>query len=121
MIAPLLKLYRYLHEQVHTLTAENAQLRARLGLSVSTAVTPREADVCPPGEWRGETYAGVRPGPDDPKPPVTIEGSSRVERHRSGVANQAPAAPPAPEPWQDWLDAGGYGGPGYDRWADNRR
>ena len=30
-VAPLLKLYRYLHELVHTLSAENAQLRAALG------------------------------------------------------------------------------------------
>ena len=30
-IAPLLKLYRYLHEEVHRLSAENAQLKARLG------------------------------------------------------------------------------------------
>ena len=32
MTGPLRRLYRHLHEQVHVLTHENAQLRAQLGL-----------------------------------------------------------------------------------------
>jgi hypothetical protein len=35
----------------------------------------------------------------------------------SAPAAAAPAAP-APEPWQAWIDAGGYGGPGFDRWSN---
>jgi hypothetical protein len=103
MIAPLRKLYRYLHEQVHTLSAENAQLRARLGLpgalgghstggGGSTAIDPAEADITPPGEL-GECYVGSRPGPDDPKPPVTIDG--KVVKRPKPPAAAAPAPRPA--------------------------
>jgi hypothetical protein len=31
----------------------------------STAITPTDSDIVPPGEI-GECYAGIRPGPDDP-------------------------------------------------------
>jgi hypothetical protein len=124
MIAPLRRLYRNLHEQVHALTHENVQLRARLGLPASgagtglsenpvAAITP--AEVVPPSEWRGETYAGVKPGPDDPPKPVTIDAKA-VKR-------------PEPQPtswdetdngkkWRAWVDAGSPGGG--DPWADNR-
>src|SRR4029077_12233977 len=56
-VAPLLKLFRYLHEEVHRLSAENAQIKARLGeggafpsvpLDVPTervAISPTEADI----------------------------------------------------------------------------
>ena len=112
--APLLKLFRSLHEQVHTLSAENAQLRARLGLpnalATKNAIDPTE--VVPPGEWRGETYAGPQRGADDPKPPVTIEAVRKPPAARS--------APPPRPAWEDWLDAGAGVGPGYDRWTDNR-
>ena len=119
-VAPLLKLFRHLHESVHTLSAENAQLRAALGGRVSTiptpfsdAVTPRLSDIVPPGE-RAECDTGPRPGPDDPQRRSTrvIEGKPNPPAARS--------APPSRPAWEDWLDAGGYGGPGYDRWADNR-
>jgi hypothetical protein len=126
-VAPLLKLFRYLHESVHTLSAENAQLKARLGeggafpsvpLDVPTervAISPTEADVTPPGEL-GECHVGMKPGLDDPKPPVTSEGKAKV----------VPPAPPAPQNWDDtdsgkawraWVDAGGN--VGRDPWANN--
>jgi hypothetical protein len=124
-IAPLLKLYRYLHEEVHRLSAENAQLKARLGeggafpsvpLAVPTervAISPTEADVTPPGEL-GVAHVGMKPGLDDPKPRSTavIEGKAV----RNSPAASA-ARPPRPA-WEDWLAAGGYGGPGYDRWSN---
>jgi hypothetical protein len=113
-IAPLRKLYRHLHEQVHTLSAENAQLRARLGLPVSgagsTAITP--AEVVPPGEI-GHASVGKVAGPDDPNP-VVIEGT--VKR---------PKPPSRPQSWDDtehgrrwraWVDAGSPGGG--DRWSN---
>jgi hypothetical protein len=124
-IAPLLKLYRHLHTAAYELSAENAQLRARLGISPalpergvantdtlggpqSVAITPSEADVCPPGE-----HLGVPPmrGPDDPRRPnpAIIEAKANPP---------AASAAPAPEPWQDWIDRGQQGGPRYDRWAN---
>ena len=50
---------------------------------------------------------------DDPPPTRVIEGKPNPR------AASAPAKPPRPA-WEDWLDTGGYGGPGFDRWADNR-
>jgi hypothetical protein len=114
-IAPLLKLFRYLHEQVHTLTAENAQLRAQLGLpgalATKNAIDPPISDICPPNE-QAACDRGARPGPDDPKPPVTIEAKANP-----------PAAPqswddtPHGVAWREWNDAGG-GSARYDRWAN---
>ena len=131
MIAPLRKLYRYLHEQVHTLTAENAALRAQLGLPVSgggagvncsTAEQSKPAidlplsAITPPSEI-GHAIVGKVAGPDDPpkRPPVVIDGKANPP-----VAPAASAAPPPRPAWEDWLDAGAGVGPGYDRWADNR-
>jgi hypothetical protein len=113
-IAPLLKLFRYLHETVATLSAENAHLKAlHSGGHVSalpsprggsTAISPTEADVVPPNEI-GVASAGVVRGPDDPKPPVTIDGSA--------VPNP-PAAPAAPkydysreQGWKDFVEPDG--------------
>jgi hypothetical protein len=124
-VAPLLKLFRHLHESVHTLSAENAHLKAALKAGSAPGSVPALSDVAidpddvvPPTEWRGETYAGMRPGPDDPKPrrrgPV-IEGK---------VAPPSPAARP-PQNWDDtaggkawraWVDAGGS--VGGDRWSN---
>jgi hypothetical protein len=116
-IAPLRKLYRDLHTAVHELSAENAQLRARLGLpnalATKNAIDPTESDITPPGE-RAECDTGPRPGPDDPQRRSTrvIEGKPNPPAARS--------APPPRPAWEDWLDAGAGVGPGYDRWADNR-
>jgi hypothetical protein len=43
----------------------------------STAITPTDSDIVPPGEI-GECYAGIRPGPDDPprRSPPIIEGKA---------------------------------------------
>ena len=69
------------------------------GSENSDAITPREADVTPPGEI-GEFYRGVVRGPDDPKPPVTIEAHA--------VRPNPPAAPAAPkydyDKEQGWRD-----------------
>jgi hypothetical protein len=106
----------HFQHRINELELENERLRAALG--GSSAITPREADITPPGEL-GECYAGSRPGPDDPKPPVTIEGKA--------VAASAPAKPVRPQNWDStpggkawraWHDAGGYGGPGFDRWSN---
>jgi hypothetical protein len=95
-----------LQAKITQLESENAQLRAALG--DSTAITPREADITPPGEL-GVCHAGIRPGPDDPP-----RRSTRV------IEGKAAAVTPAAPAWQDWLDAGGQAGAHYDRWADNR-
>jgi hypothetical protein len=118
-IAPLLKLYRYLHGEVHTLSAENAQLRAALGLKGlpnsgeivhSTAITPALADIVPPSE-RAECDAGPAVGPDDPPP-----RSTRVIE-----AKAVPAAAPAAPAWQSWVDAELSGSHYSDPWANNNR
>jgi hypothetical protein len=118
MIAPL----RKLHESVHTLSAENAALRAQLGLPVSgagsTAITPAEADVVPLSE-RAACDLGPRPGPDDPKPPVTIEGRPLPNPPAASAA--PPSRPqswdesPGGKAWQAWHDAGGAH---HDRWGN---
>jgi hypothetical protein len=129
-VAPLLKLFRHLHESVHTLSAENAQLRAALGGSqspfdrqmtrqrdISSAITPPTCDIVPPSE-RAECDPGVKPGPDDwraQRSPVTIEVK----------ANPPPASPrnwdetDNGRKWRAWVDAGG--GVGRDPWANNNR
>jgi hypothetical protein len=109
--------------RIAELECENQELRAALGQS-SIVPDPRQlpaglasapldvptSDIVPPSEL-GDCHARPVAGPDDPPPRSTrvIEGTA------------SPAAAPAAEPWQDWIDRGGYGGPGYDRWSDNRR
>jgi hypothetical protein len=118
-IAPLLKLFRYLHESVHTLTAENAQLRSRIGLPVSgggsTAITPPTSDIVPPGEI-GQCHVGPMRGPDDPKPPVTIEGKARPAPAAPASRQQNWDSTPGGKAWRAWVDAGSPGGG--DRWSN---
>jgi hypothetical protein len=76
-----------------------------------TVITPSEADVVPPGEL-ADRDPGMRPGPDDPKPPVTIEGKAAPAAEdmvdlRAGYND-------TPEPWREHLNRH------YDPWADNR-
>jgi hypothetical protein len=78
----------------------------------NSQIDPPLSDIVPPGE-RAECDPGARPGPDDPPKPRVIDARPNPP------AASTPAKPPRPA-WEDWLDAGGYGGPGYDRWADNR-
>jgi hypothetical protein len=61
-VAPLLKLFRHLHESVHTLSAENAHLKAALKAGSApgsvpalpdVAIDPGESDITPPGEYLG--------------------------------------------------------------------
>jgi hypothetical protein len=128
----------YWHQHhINALEAENAELKARLGLAPaltpfdhqmsrqrdisppggSSAITPREADITPPSELGSDCYAGMRPGLDDPpKTPPVIDVRSNPPAAPQQSAKRTPAKPA----WQDWLDSGGAGGPGYDRWADNR-
>jgi hypothetical protein len=117
-----------LHLRIDELEGEVAALRAKLA-GGPLAITPPLSDIVPPSE-RAERDVGPQRGADDPPPRSTtvIEGS-RAERHRSGVANRAPAAPPSRPPqwddtpsgkaWNEWRDAGGYGGG--DPWANNNR
>jgi hypothetical protein len=81
---------------------------AHVQLSDVTAITPAESDIVPPGELGLDCHAGIRPAADDPPPKST----------RVIEAKAVPAAAPAAEPWQAWIDAGGQGGPRYDRWAN---
>jgi hypothetical protein len=94
-------------DRIAELEAENERLKAQLagGLAPAlldeptlVAITPSEADITPPSEWRG-----VPPmrGPDDPKPPVTIEAKA---------VRKPPAAPAAPQydynveqGWRDYV------------------
>jgi hypothetical protein len=99
----------HFQHRINELELENERLRAALG--GSSAITPREADITPPGELGRDCHARPVAGPDDPPRRSTTVIESRPN---------PPAAAPAKPPWQDWLDAGGYGGPGFDRWADNR-
>jgi hypothetical protein len=97
---------------IRALTAENAELRARLGdapersdlpdhlsqkghlqsASARTAViTPSAGDVTPPGE-RADRDPGMRPGPDD-KSPVTIDADAIDIRRGYNDT---------PEPWRQF-------------------
>jgi hypothetical protein len=133
-IAPLLKLFRHLHEEVHTLSAENAQLRPALGGSPygtaipASAITPPTADIVPPGEIGSDCHTGMRPGPDDPprSPPVTIDAkavkrpnppATSAARHRGATPSRPPDwdDTPSGRAWRSWVDSGGAS---YDRWAN---
>jgi hypothetical protein len=93
--------YRSPQQRLEAARAKVAEIEAEL--AASTAITPTESDIVPPGEI-GECYVGVRPGPDDPpkRAPIVIEGK---------VA--PPAAPRTWDEtengrrWQAWHDAGG--------------
>jgi hypothetical protein len=102
-VAPLLKLFRYLHETVHTLSAENARLRTQLGLApalpdVSLRDNTNPTEVVPPNEI-GACHVGVKPGPDDPPPRSTTIIEARPN---------PPAAPATPkydyDKEQGWRD-----------------
>jgi hypothetical protein len=112
--------YDGLVRKAERLQAEVVALKAQLTASGLTPALPDAnssvrrtnlaidpTEVVPPGEL-AHPHVGKLVGPDDPKPPVTIEGR----------ANPPAASAPAKPAWQDWLDAGGYGGPGFDRWAN---
>jgi hypothetical protein len=109
-----------LQTKIDALEAEVAALKAGSApalLDGSSAITPREADITPPSEL-GQCHVGDLRGPDDPPP--------RSTRIIEGTANP-PAAGAAPQNWDDtdsgkawnaWRDAGGYGGPRFDRWSN---
>jgi hypothetical protein len=99
-----------LREEIAALRTENEMLR-RAARAAGLPAIPTEADVVPPGEL-GEFYVGgPKPGPDDPKPPVTIEAKAAPAADmvdlRAGFNDTR-------EPWREYLDAR------HDRWADNR-
>jgi hypothetical protein len=86
--------------KITQLESENAQLRAALG--GSSAITPREADIVPPGEIGRECYAGPV-GPDDPPP-----RSTRIIEGRA--VPKPPSTPAAPkydyskeQGWKDFV------------------
>jgi hypothetical protein len=107
--------YRSPQQRLEAAQAQVAEIEAEL--AASTAITPTESDIVPPGEI-GECYVGgPPPRPDDPprRAPVVIEGKA------------APAAPSSAAPqnwddtdngrkWQAWHDAGG--GAHYYRWSN---
>jgi hypothetical protein len=110
-VTPLLKLFRHLHESVHTLSAENAQLKAQLAggpasalldvpelvesvpRGASTAIDPSLGDIVPPGE-RAECDVGPQRGLDDPlrRPPQVIEARAVPKPKPSPAPPAAPAA-----------------------------
>jgi hypothetical protein len=45
------------------------------GRPARPAITPSDGDITPPGE-RAELDPGMRPGPDDPRPPVVIDADA---------------------------------------------
>jgi hypothetical protein len=132
----LLKLFRHLHESVHTLSAENAHLKAALKAGAvpvlpdvptvveRVAINPSEADITPPSELGTDCFAGPpRPGCDD----------HRARRSTQVIDVDVPKSPKPPtarppqtwddtaggKAWQAWHDAGGNGGG--DPWANNNR
>jgi hypothetical protein len=62
-------------QRLEAARAKVAAIEAEIAAG-STAITPTESNIVPPGEI-GECYAGIRPGPDDPprRSPPVIEGS----------------------------------------------
>jgi hypothetical protein len=122
-------------EKINRLESENAQLRAALGSnaatsdaqnggrhpvsSLSSAIDPPLSDIVPPSE-RAECDAGPRAGPDDPRRSTTvIEG--RANPPAAKATHASPTSwddTPNGRAWNEWRDAGGYGGPGYDRWSN---
>jgi hypothetical protein len=113
----------HFQHRIGELEAENAELRARLGLAPANptlttvldapkalpVIDPPTSAITPPSEWRGVPPMS---GPDDPprRSSQVIEGKA--------VKRPDPPATPAKPAWEVWLDAGGYGGPGYDRWSN---
>jgi hypothetical protein len=78
-----------LQAKIDEQAAEIERLRARLGLAPVPLDVPT-SDITPPGEIGSDCYAGIRPGPDDPKPPVTIEGKA-AKRPKPSAAPAEPA------------------------------
>jgi hypothetical protein len=111
--------------RIAELTHENERLRARLaGGPAPAPLDVPTSDIVPPGEI-GECYAGIRPGPDDPPPPLPIIEGVAMKRPNPPAAPAAPAAKRQPKwdstphaaAWRDW-NAGGGGGAHYDRWKN---
>jgi hypothetical protein len=85
-------------------------------------------------QLRGETEGHAPPAPSPPQavsgdnvlpltalnsPPAATPAPLSPRGDNSSPAAEPPQ-PPAKPAWETWLENGGYGGPGYDRWADNR-
>jgi hypothetical protein len=108
-----------LHLRIAELTAEVAELKARLVGKTSIArcdslpITPPLSDIVPPSE-RAECDAGPRAGPDDwraPRPGPVIDGkasATAAPRNWDETDNG--------KRWQAWHDASGS--VGGDRWAN---
>jgi hypothetical protein len=97
-----------LRAQIDQLRAENERLRAVLGSGSTAAITPPTCDIVPPGE-RAECDPGMRPGPDDPRPPVVIE--AKAVRTPPPPAPQPQAAPTydynTNSEWKDYVNSDG--------------
>jgi hypothetical protein len=118
-------------KQIEALQAEVAALKAQLvgaGLApalpdanssdrrTNLAIDPPLSDITPPGEL-GDCYRGVRRGPDDPKPPVTIDGqAARPKPPAAGAAPQNWDDTAGGKAWRGWHNAGGS--VGGDRWSN---
>jgi hypothetical protein len=121
-IAPLRKLYRYLHETVAKLEAENSQLRAALSGAPALPVhapnlghdpiNPPTSAIVPPNELGRDCHAGIRPGLDDPPKPanVVIEGKAAPASRPQSWDDS-----PGGKAWRSWVDSGSAH---YDRWAN---
>jgi hypothetical protein len=97
-----------LRAQIDQLRAENERLRAVLGSGSTAAIMPPTCDIVPPGE-RAECNPGMRPGPDDPRPPVVIE--AKAVRTPPPPAPQPQAAPTydynTNSEWKDYVNSDG--------------
>jgi hypothetical protein len=100
-------------QRLEAARAKVAEIEAELGSGStganSAAVIPTE--VVPPGEWRG---VPPMPGPDDPKPPVTIEGKAAPAAPAEDMVDLRAGYNDVAEPWREHLNRH------YDPWADNR-
>jgi hypothetical protein len=108
---------------INAQAAEINRLKARLGDAptlVELDPDPRRSnavpdiDVVPPGEI-ADRDCGMRLGPDDPKPPVTIEATAAPAADDGSVDIRRGFDNDRPEPWRAFS-----GGRRLDPWADNR-
>jgi hypothetical protein len=94
--------------RIAELEAKIAELEATALGGSTAAITPPTCDIVPPGE-RAECDPGMRPGPDDPRPPVVIE--AKAVRTPPPPAPQPQAAPTydynTNSEWKDYVNSDG--------------
>jgi hypothetical protein len=84
--------------EIAALPSENAKLRAA-ARAAGLPVAPTEADIVPPSE-RAECDPGPMPGPDDPAPPVVIEGKAEPAADDADAFDLRAGFGHVDEPWR---------------------